>query len=1401
MRSIFVNGLLGILVESFHSDPSEINCPPKIPQPQFDALLSVYTSMNGNYWAWQDDDIPWFRVDANGNVTNPCCPVPWTGIECQQNSITKLALPSFNVTGRLPSDIGSLEDLSELWLYDNHITGTIPSAIGRMTQLFNLFLYENNLIGTIPKEICTSTMYQFLLSYNSLSGTLPTEVGNMRGVRLVWLNNNNLSGTIPTEFGSPTRLQQLYLSNNLLSGFIPEGIFSNAMDYFYLSNNSLTGSIPSSIGIMTQVIRISLSNNSLVGQIPTQIVNSSLLQSLDLSFNSLEGSIPPAVFMAASLQNLSLNSNLLNGTIPSTIGMANLANIFLYSNKLTGTIPYIPRNSTIKGISFSNNSLTGRLSADVNCWPENLTAIDVTSNGLSGTLPSALFALRRLSQVLVRGNGFTGTLPTVIAESTSLQVLLLGNNKIRGRPDDVFNASAQKLLSAVDLSRNLFSGTVPSRVFSLPALQAFNAFSSCYSGSIPSSICSARHLEYLIMDGLITGMGCQWSLNSANRSYHAYWPKKALQHGIPSCIWSMPNLRLLHLSSNKLTGTLGSPPSSSPLKRVMLSHNYLSGTIPLALQNLPFSRLDLSNNRLHGGYTANVTGTKVKLALFNNRLSGPIPSSFSNINIESVSVRLGNDFECAYHSKDPAKDPYSNTTICGSNAFNDAAYFEVLVLVVCGAMMVLFLRGDDGDASGVPNVMWRARKKCRFLIIYSLRNSLSLIGDRVGALLLSPFSPPLTTSSSESEPDRRESGSSRSSANSSACRVTAPSKADDRMSRMSAFRLDILMTSTTEWHKEGSGDGGGGGGGGDGEKKDHDTVVSTKAACNALRIPKGSFAPDGERDRVGDDDEGPRLWAPELVLAPELMEFVSHCQTTLFLLAAALMVILILCLPLYPLLKQSDQFATQNPQYLWVTTSANLSRWPCAVGVIVIFAFLLLMAERQFRRYHEPEAKHHAGEKGWWGVFLDVAVFTTILAAINVANFCYLGVTLVKQSSTGIKDLAKILLAIFKVSFNMLVIPCVVNARRKWRYPASPAAYVQWQFFLLATNNMFMPLALTILNDIDCLGYIFASDEIIKEYFGYRTALPTVCVESGSQDSNSSNPFSACYTFSSLSSFVDEFYPPFIYSYTCGSAVVENYVPVLIYSYAFQTVLQPLLSGLLFSWLLRLDYESRMVGMNVELGSVSKGNPTAVRVASMDTPGDNRCEEHIPQDPDGANAPEEVKAPKGSMKWGRALSIGASPLARPPSGGPQSLSLALLDGNSESGKSDRATSTAPNGRIQNEVGDHDPTGGRSLFDALLEVVGSHVFGVWRPLRPSIGTMKEDEKQNDLFPAGKVVAASIQVTYPIHSFIHLLTHSLTHSLLTLGYHETFVTLAVSLGHADLRHIESPSGGCHLHGRSC
>jgi hypothetical protein len=90
-----------------------------------------------------------------------------------------------------------------LWLDSNTITGKIPSEIGLLQDLASI-------------SITNST----------LTGSIPTEFGSLTGLRRLWLYSNLLTGDIPSQLADLAQLEVLEIHDNSIVGVVPEGICS-----------------------------------------------------------------------------------------------------------------------------------------------------------------------------------------------------------------------------------------------------------------------------------------------------------------------------------------------------------------------------------------------------------------------------------------------------------------------------------------------------------------------------------------------------------------------------------------------------------------------------------------------------------------------------------------------------------------------------------------------------------------------------------------------------------------------------------------------------------------------------------------------------------------------------------------------------------------------------------------------------------------------------------------------------------------------------------------------------------------------------------------------------------------------------------------------------------------------
>ena len=141
----------------------------------------------------------------------------------------------------------SIENTTEINLYNNQLTGSIPPEIGNLTNLNYLGLGANQLTGYIPPEIGNLTnLTTLLLGFNDLEGSIPLDIGNLTNLNFLFLGYNQLTGPIPQEIGNLTNLIELVFENNQLTGVIPESICNLNIE-LELNNNQLCPPYPECI--------------------------------------------------------------------------------------------------------------------------------------------------------------------------------------------------------------------------------------------------------------------------------------------------------------------------------------------------------------------------------------------------------------------------------------------------------------------------------------------------------------------------------------------------------------------------------------------------------------------------------------------------------------------------------------------------------------------------------------------------------------------------------------------------------------------------------------------------------------------------------------------------------------------------------------------------------------------------------------------------------------------------------------------------------------------------------------------------------------------------------------------------------------------------------------------------
>ncbi|XP_062009586.1 probable LRR receptor-like serine/threonine-protein kinase At3g47570 [Rosa rugosa] len=355
------------------------------------------------------------------------------------------------------------------------------------------------------------------------------------------------------------------------------------------------------------------------GKIPREISNLTTLKAINLDHNNFK-EIPNEIGTLNQLEKLFVQKNALKGPIPMGVfNMSSLTRVTFYGNKLNGRIPdnicqHLPN---IQELNLGINQFDGPLPSKL--WQcKQLLNLTLGDNGFSGSIPKDIGNLTRIKRIGLGTNSLIGTIPYEIGYLPNLEELVLRDNNLNGHiPPSIFNMSR---ITTVNLGYNKLSGSLPANIgLGLPNLQVFPVGANHLSGVIPKSISNASELQILDLgrnsfSGFIPNTMChlrnlEWvSFFNNNLTIDASTPEV----NILSCLANLRNLRTLSFESNPFDAKLSISFSnfSASLQNIYLGNCSFRGNIPKDIGNLSSSML---------------------LALEDNQLSGPIPSSMGRL--------------------------------------------------------------------------------------------------------------------------------------------------------------------------------------------------------------------------------------------------------------------------------------------------------------------------------------------------------------------------------------------------------------------------------------------------------------------------------------------------------------------------------------------------------------------------------------------------------------------------------------------------------------------------------------------------------------------------------------------------------------------------------------------------
>ena len=643
------------------------------------ALVALYNATDGPNWVDNTNwltDAPlgeWYGVstDAAGRVA---------GLNLSGTfDYEALLWTKHGLQGELPVELANLTGLTYLNLIANDLNGPIPPELGGLENLEKLGLWGNALYGAIPPELGSLSNLETLdIGGNNLSGAIPPELGGLSTLEVLWLVSNDLSGPIPLELARLSNLERLNLSGNDLSGPIPPelGDLSNLRD-LYLNANDLSGPIPPELGDLQALKHLYLGDNALAGPIPPELGSLGKLEGLGLGGNEL-GPFPHTFLNLQNLRRANFECSSAAGVcVPGTSEFVAWTKGLLDADRLAFC------NASDQAVLTSLHELMG-----AGEWAESggwlggpaleewhgvetdslgrVTALVLSDNGLSGSLPGAIADLGQLTSVRVDGNELGGRLPLSLTaldldefhydgtdlcepadpefrdwldgipshRGTAVQcaplterdvlVALYGTTGGPGwtnrngwlteaplRRWSGVQVDAQGRLVGLDLGYNGLSGPIPPELGGLSNLRRLILEWNDLSGAIPPELGDLSNLRDL---------GLAWN---------------DLSGAIPAELGSLSNLRSLSLHENDLSGEI--PPELGDLSNLgslYLERNALSGEIPPELGGLSnLWLLALGWNDLSGAIPPELgdLANLVRLRLHENDLSGPIPPELGDL--------------------------------------------------------------------------------------------------------------------------------------------------------------------------------------------------------------------------------------------------------------------------------------------------------------------------------------------------------------------------------------------------------------------------------------------------------------------------------------------------------------------------------------------------------------------------------------------------------------------------------------------------------------------------------------------------------------------------------------------------------------------------------------------------
>ncbi|WP_375562750.1 leucine-rich repeat domain-containing protein [Bernardetia sp. OM2101] len=332
-------------------------------------------------------------------------------------------------------------------------------------------------------------------------------------------------------------------------------------------------------------------------------------------------------------------------------------------------------NLSSRGLVGELPSFLGRLSA--------LKSLNISSNNLTGSLEmlTSLSNLKSLSMAATKYKASYGNIPSIFGQMRQLTYLNIAQNGFTSPISDTTGFFLLINLEELYIQSNSFAGSMQSEFGNFRKLKKFNLSASRFSGGLPNSLRNLTQLEefYLTRNSFNSDLGDIISVMPNLKILSAASNQFGRNRGLPTSLYTLGNLTYLDLSNNEYQFSLNPQITNlQNLETLFLQNNKLTQTIPSSLGNLSkLKTCNLSNNLLENQVPIQVyyAPSLVILNLSNNKLKSVLPNGLP---LSSVLSHL--DLSHNLFQTEPLEDidiPLDINLVYSFNSFTNLSYLDL----------------------------------------------------------------------------------------------------------------------------------------------------------------------------------------------------------------------------------------------------------------------------------------------------------------------------------------------------------------------------------------------------------------------------------------------------------------------------------------------------------------------------------------------------------------------------------------------------------------------------------------------------------------------------------------------------------------------------------------------------